>query len=239
MFKLSLPADDLQTYIFNQLGHFYPDNRLSPKDERFTKSFQQALERTEYCFKHVALKAYHNEGTTFFSHLHSDQYSLFLWFLSNSVWREFEDIELASKLFNLNKTLNGVICMYDAEMPNIFLILHGGGVVLGKASYNDFFVCCQGCTVGAVKGVYPVLGKGVAMAPQSTIVGNCIVGDHTTIGNQALLRNTNLSSGSLYYRHIDTGKHEIQLKDQPWAQSFFNVPIPRNGESYENKNCID
>jgi len=231
MFKLTLSLDDMQAYIFQQLNQFFPDNRLSPKEKRFTKSIHQALERSEYCFKHVALKSFHHEGTTFFSHLHSDQYTLFLWFLSNSVWKEFEDTELASKLFYLNKTLNGVICMYDAEMPNIFLVLHGGGVVLGKASYSDFFVCCQGCTVGAVRGVYPILGKGVAMAPQSTVIGNCIIGDHATIGNQALLRNTNLNSGSLYYRHTDTGQHVLQQKDKPWAQSFFNVPIPRNGEA--------
>lgn len=231
MFKLTLSKDDLQAYVYHQLSHFFPDNRLSPKDERFSRSLDQALERSEYCFRHVSLKSFHHEGHTFFSHLHSDQYTLFLWFLSNSVWREFEDTELASKLFYLNKTLNGVICMYDAGMPDIFLIVHGGGVVLGKASYSDFFVCYQGCTVGAIDGVYPLLGKGVAMAPQSAIIGNCIVGDHVTIGNQALLRNTSLNSGSVYYRHTDTGQHVIQQTDKPWAQSFFNVPIPRNGES--------
>lgn len=230
MFKLTLSLDDLQAYIFQQLSNYFPDSRLTPKEKRFSQSFHQALERSEYCFQHVALKSYHHENTTFFSHLHSDQYTLFLWFLSNSVWREFEDTELASKLFYLNKTLNGVVCMYDAEMPDIFLIVHGGGVVLGKASYSDFFVCYQGCTVGAINGVYPVFGKGVAMAPQSAVVGNCTVGDHVTIGNQALLRNTSLNSGSLYYRHTDTGQHVIQQTDMPWAQTFFNVPITRNGE---------
>lgn len=223
--------DDLQAYVIQQLNHFFPDNRLSSKDIRFRKSFHQAIERSEYCFQHVALKSFHHEGTTFFSHLHSDQYTLFLWFLSNSAWKEYEDTELASKLFYLNKTLNGVLCMYDAEMPNIFLIVHGGGVVLGKASYSDFFVCYQGCTVGAINGVYPVFGKGVAMAPRSEVIGNCIIGDQVTIGNQALVRNTNLSSGSLYYRHIDTGKHVVRKSEKTWAQSFFNVPILCNGES--------
>lgn len=230
MFKPTLAKDDLQHYVYRQLDYFFPDNRLSPKEKRLSQSVEKALERSEYCFQHVALQSYHHEGTTFFSHLHSDQYTMFLWFLSNSVWREFEDTELAAKLFYLNKTLNGVLCMYDAEMPDIFLIVHGGGIVLGKASYSDFFVCYQGCTVGAINGVYPVLGKGVAMAPQSTIVGNCIVGDHTTIGNQALLRNTNLNQGAVYYRHTDTGQHVMQSTDKPWAQSFFNVPIPRNGD---------
>jgi len=230
MFNLTVESNDLQLYVFRQLNHFFPDNRLLVHDTAFVQSFQQALERAEYCFQHVSLKAYHHEGTTFFSPYHSDQYALFLWFLSNSVWSKYEDTELASKLFYLNKALNGFICMYDAKMPNIFLVLHGGGIVLGKATYSDFFVCCQGTTVGAVNGVYPILGKGVAMAPQSTIVGGCQVGDHVTIGNQALLRNANLSSGSLYFRHTETGQHDIKMKDMPWAQSFFNVPIPRDME---------
>ncbi|MCF2716147.1 hypothetical protein LWE69_02255 [Paenibacillus sp. UKAQ_18] len=229
MFKLTLTTDDLQNYVRHQLNNFYPDNDLLCKDILFENSFNHALERTEYCFQHIALQAYHRQGSTFFSHLHSDQYTLFLWFLSNSVWNIFEDSELASKLFYLNKALNGVVCMYDANMPNIFLIVHGG-VVLGKASYSDFFVCYQGCTVGAIDGNYPKLGKGVILAPQSSIIGNCIVGDLVTIGNQALLRNRNLDSRSLYYRHIDTGQHAVQKAKTPWAQSFFNVPIIPDGD---------
>lgn len=230
MFKLSLSKEDLQAYVIHQLTHFFPDNRLLPKEKKFSKSFHHALERSEYCFQHVVLKSYHHAGTTFFSHLHSDQYTVFLWYLSNSIWKEFEDTELASKFFYLNKTLNGVVCMYDAGLPDIFLIVHGGGIVLGKATYSDFFVCYQGCTVGAIDGVYPVLGKGVALAPQSTVIGKCIVADHVTIGNQALLRNKDLSFGSLYYRHSDTGQHVIQKTDKPWAQTFFNVPITLNGD---------
>ncbi|MBU8915021.1 hypothetical protein [Neobacillus sp. 114] len=229
MLKMSLSIDDLQAYVFHQLKHFFPDNRLSPKEKRFTQSIHQALERTEYCFRHVSLKSFHDNGTTFFSHLHSDQYTLFLWYLSNSAWKEFGDTELASKIFYLNKTLNGVVCMFDAQMPDIFLIVHGGGIVLGKASYSDFFVCYQGCTVGAINGVYPVLGKGVALAPQSTIIGDCKVGDHVTIGNNAVLRNKSLNSGSLYFRHTETGQHVVEQSRKPWAQTFFNVPIPLDG----------
>ncbi|UHA61587.1 hypothetical protein KDJ21_008010 [Metabacillus litoralis] len=220
MFKLSLKIKDLEYYLVNQLNQFFPDNRLISYEKRFNQSLHQALERLEYCFRHVALPSYHYQGNTYFSHLHSDQYSMFLWFMSNTVWKIYEDNELASKLFYLNKTLNGVLCMYDTKMPDIFLVIHGGGVVLGKATYNDFFVCYQGCTVGAIDGIYPVLGKGVAMAPQSSIIGECMVGNHVTIGNQALLRNRNLNNKSLYYRHTDTGKHVIEKSKEPWAQSF-------------------
>ncbi|MCR8659879.1 hypothetical protein [Paenibacillus endoradicis] len=223
--KMSLTNAQLKQYILHQIIHFFPDDKSYSGDQLFELALQRALERTEYCFQHVALPAFHQDGITKFSHLHSDQYTLFLWFLSNEVWKGYEDTELASKLFYLNKILNGVLCMYDAGMPNIFLIVHGGGVVLGKAQYDDFFVCYQGCTVGAIEGVYPVLGKGVAMAPHSSIIGQCHVGHRVTIGNQALLRNTNVPSDSLYLSDITTGAHRQQSSKSPWAQQFFNVPI--------------
>ncbi|WP_052714280.1 LbetaH domain-containing protein [Paenibacillus dauci] len=226
MFELSLSVEDFKLYVLRQLNHFFPDNKFPKNEEKLHKSFLNALDRTEYCFKHVALKSYHHDNKTFLSHTHSDQYTLFLWFFSNSLWKEYEDSELASKVFYLNKMLNGLTCMYDAEMPEIFLVIHGGGIVLGKASYSNFFVCYQGCTVGAINGIYPILGKGVAMAPQSSIIGNCRVGNLVTIGNQALLRNSNLEDGSICYRDSETGSQKIvSSKKEVWAQSFFNTSI--------------
>lgn len=225
MFQISLPANELRAYVLRQLNNFFPDNKIPGNEELFFRAFDQALERAEYCFKHVALKAYNHDETTFFSHLHADQYTVFLWFLSNSVWKEFEDEAFASKIFYLNKLLNGVMCMYDAQMPDIFLILHGSGTVLGKATYSNFFVCYHGCTVGAIKGVYPKLGQGVAMAPQSSIIGDCNIGNNVTIGNHAFLRNRDLNSNLLYYNDVDTGRAMTKPVKNCWAQSFFNVPI--------------
>ncbi len=225
MFIPTLTTKDLMSYVTRQLNNMFPDKLIRTNDKLFIRSMNEALERTEYCFKHVAMKSYHVEGTTFFSHLHADQYTIFLWFLSNASWKIFEDVDVSSKLFYLNKAINGVISMYDANLPDIFLIIHGGNVVLGKATYNDFFVCYQGSTVGAIEGKYPTLGKGVAMAPHSSIIGPCIVGDRVTLGNQSLLRNRNLKSDTLYYRHIETGQHVTQQTEEFWAQTFFNVPI--------------
>ncbi len=231
--KLSLSTENFKNYVLHQLNHFFPDHQLHVSEQLFNKAFRQALERTEHCFKHVALKAYHCNGITQFSHLHADQYTVFLWFLSNSVWREFEDEDVASKFFYLNKTLNGVMCMYNAQMPDIFLIVHGGSIVLGKAQYADFFVCYQGCTIGAVHGSYPILGRGVALAPYASIVGNCVIGNYVTIGTGASVRNGNLGSETLCYRDTETGQMVITRKEKAtsWAQSFFNVPIFSDGEN--------
>lgn len=223
--ELSLSKQQLTEYVARQLYHFFPDVHIQANDPSIQQIFEQAIFRTEHCFSHIALKSFHDQGKTYFSHLHSDQYTLFLWFLSNEAWKQQEDTQLASKLFYLNKTLNGVLAMYDAMLPDIFLIVHGGGVVLGKAHYNNYFVCYQGCTVGAIDGVYPVIGKGVAMAPQSSIIGGCLVGDYVTIGNRAMLRNTNLANHAVYILDSISGAQQLKSSNKPWAQSFFNVPI--------------
>ncbi len=225
MFKTSLQTNELQEYVARQLEIFFPDKMLHPKETLFSKSVKTALERTEYCFKHVALSAYNQDGITRFSHLHADQYTAFVWFLSNTVWKTFEDESIASKLFFLNKSLNGIMCMYDAGLPNIFLILHGSGTVLGKATYHDFFVCHHGCTVGAVYGKYPVLEKGVAMAPHAAIVGECHIGECSTIGTHALIRNKTIENNTLYYQDVETGKSMVKPVEACWAQSLFNVKI--------------
>ena len=225
MLQLSLPKDEWPRYVARQLEHFFPDGRMPEKDALFARAVDRALERVEHCFRHVALTAYNREGATWFSHLHADQYTVFLWFVSNEVWKLFEDDGIASRLFCLNKALNGIMCMYDAGMPDVFLILHGCGTVLGKAGYSDYFVCCHGCTVGAVYGEYPILGKGVAMAPYSTVVGSCRVGPCSTIGTQALLRSRDLEGSTLYYRDMDTGRAMTRPVPDCWAQSYYDVPI--------------
>jgi serine O-acetyltransferase len=225
MFETSLNSYELQQYVVQQLNNFYPDNRLLHKEKRFESTINRALERTEYCFQHVSLPTYHRDKRTYFSHLHADQYTVFLWFLSNEIWRGFEDEEISSKIFGLNKILNGFHCMYNAELPDIFLVLHGNGIVLGRATYGNYLVCFQGTTVGAVDGHYPTLGSGVTMAPNSSIIGKCNVGNLVTVGNHALLRNRDVTDQSLYYRDIDSGKHSIKFSETPWAQSYYNVPI--------------
>lgn len=226
MLSLSMTSDAFRAYVLHQANHFFPDQGAPKDDPLFKKAMDLALDRTFFCFKHIAMPAYNQEGRTTFSHLHSDQYTLFLWYLSNSVFSVYEDRSPAEKFFYLNKALNGVVCMYDAHMPNIFLILHGVGTMLGKATYNDFFVCCQGVTVGAVQGQYPVFGKGVSLLPGASVIGNCQIASGATFAANTMLNTTDLAAQTVYYQDRTTKQYTTRFKQVPWAQQFFNVPIP-------------
>lgn len=226
MLSLSLPREEFAAYVARQMNHFFPDgHEAEPGDALYRKALDMALDRTFHCFRPVSLPAYNRDGATHLSHLHSDQYSAFLWFLSNSFLRVYGDNLFAQKAFYLNKALNGVVCMYDAQMPDIFLVLHGAGAMLGKAAYQDFFIFCQGVTVGASHGLYPTLGRGVALLPGATVVGPCNVGDGVTFGANTLTNSIDIPPCSVRFIDRDSGEYGLQPKETPWAQQYFNVPV--------------
>ena len=82
-------------------------------------------------------------------------------------------------------------------MPDIFLLLHCVGTVLGKAQYSDYFVACQNVTVGSDKGYSPIISKGVYMGPGSAIIGRCLVAMYTHIGIKGVLHNQDTAEANL------------------------------------------
>ncbi|HAK74137.1 MAG TPA: hypothetical protein DCP36_12185 [Sporomusaceae bacterium] len=218
---LSLPLEDFKTYVSQQLNNLFPDN-LKVDKGCISLAFDLAIQRTEFCFKYVNIKSYSHDNKTYLNHLHSDQYAVFLWFLSNTVWEKTSDERLASKLFYMNKVLNGLNCMYDTELPRIFLLLHVVGTVLGRAKYSDFFVAAQGCTVGAQNGVYPSIGKAVAMLPHSSIIGECVIGDRVSVGINAKITKQDIASDKIVY--VDCNGNSVCRKaNRPWAETVFNI----------------
>jgi serine O-acetyltransferase len=164
----------LRDYLLAQLAQFFPDGRAAaaPIDVHL----DQALARTNICIN--AVKAWQ---TDHFDYLHSTQYCTFLYFLANTLAREGADREVCTKLFLLNKALNGIDLFYEIAMPEVFFIGHSVGIVLAKATYGNYLVLYQNSTVGKNHGVAPVLGEGVVMYPNTAIIGRCHVGDGSVL----------------------------------------------------------
>ncbi|WP_226643266.1 hypothetical protein [Mesobacillus subterraneus] len=225
MLKLSLSIEDFRRYLIKQVDQFFPDGISLSSTKDFEKVFDKALQRIELCFANVTLKSYRQNGIPYLNHLHSDQYTVFLWILSNTAWTELQDENLASKFFYLNKALNGFSCMYDTKLPNVFLLLHSTGIVLGKAEYNDYLVVSQGSTVGAHKGIYPVLGKGVGLLPNSSIIGNSNIGNRSSIGINSTIYLQNVEEETVAFTD-SKGVLTYKRKKTPcWSQQFFSVEI--------------
>jgi len=171
---LRIGRDGLLRYLLRQLENLLPDGRdcAAPIEAHL----DAALARIRHCI--AGVKAWPAER---FDYLHSSQYCQFLYYLSNTIWKQTGETEVPTKLFLLNKALNGIDCFYEIELPEVFFIGHSVGIVLAKASYGEQLVLYQNSTVGKNHGVAPVIEAGVVMYPHTAIIGRCLVRAGTVV----------------------------------------------------------
>ncbi len=190
---LSLGVDNLREYVGTQLNVFFPDKKAVSIE---IKALQGALYRLEHCFSKIRFYQDVDTNQVFFNHLYSDQYLVFLWFLSSQIWLEKKNVSLCAKIYYLNKTLHAFDCMYSNNLPSIFYIAHGIGIVLGKASYSDYLYVCKGATVGASRGgAYPTLKERVSLGADSTVIGDLTLEYESTVGAGVCLFNQGVKAG--------------------------------------------
>ena len=196
--RLSIEPGDLSLYVANQVSNLFPDRSVGGGE--FSPFMDKTLERLDFCFSRIHMKYYIDDGATVFNHLNTNQYASFLYFLSNTIHREKGDPGLAERVFALNKALNGIDLFYEVEMPDVFLLVHPVGAVLGRARYGDFLCVYQGCSVGAdLDGVYPILGEGVVLYGGSRVIGNSRIGDNCWIAPNAVVLNAEVPSDNIAF----------------------------------------
>lgn len=220
----SLSKSDLSKYLSNQLNNFFPDGNIV-EPAKIVAYVELALERVSICLSAVTLPRYKKDGKPYFDHLISDGYMLFLCYLSNTVWRETHDHALSSKIYYLNKAMHSFDCKYDHQLPEIFLINHGAGTVMGKAEYGNYFVVFQGCTIGESQGHYPKIGNGVAITANSSAIGKCKIGDRATVGLRTTLLRKNIPNDHTVFMDPDTGTLQMVQTLKCYAQQFFNTDL--------------
>jgi len=183
--QLSLSRIDLASYVRRQFESLFPDGADLGE---LPALVDLALGRVEHCFSRVRLKGFFDAGQPRFSHRHSDQYAIFLYYLANSSFREKPGHPIAEKAYALNKALHALDAYYEVQLPDIFAVQHPVGTVLGRASYSDYFICYHNCTVGAnLENDYPSFGRGVAMYGGSRVIGKTSIGDNTLVSTGAIV----------------------------------------------------
>jgi serine O-acetyltransferase len=180
-----------------QANGLFPDPRPLSADD-LMPSLPQALARLEHCFARVDNKYFFDGEQAVFSHLHGDQYCMWLYFLANQLFRDGGDPQVCSKLFLLNKSLNACDLFYEVALPDIFLVVHPLGTVLGRGTYSDYFVAYQRCGVGSNHDIYPTFGRHVTLRPGSAVLGRSHVGEMCQIAAESLVIDRDLPANSLY-----------------------------------------
>lgn len=130
---------------------------------------------------------------------HSCQYTMFLYFAANTIFKQNGRLELCDKMYNLSKIVSAADIYYEIELPEIFMFDHPVGTVLGRAKYGNYFTFSQGCTVGNNKGIYPVIGNCVSMMSNSKILGNCKIGDNVIISANTYIKDKDVPSNCIVF----------------------------------------
>lgn len=229
MIKVDIGEEALYSYLSNQLSTFLPDG-IAFENEDTKRAFSQALERAEKCFSHVALPGFSDDqGNAYLSHLHTDQYAMFLYFFMNSLWKQSNNTVICSKVMTLNRMLHGFFLSFKCALPEIFCLQHPLGTVLGNACYNDYLVVLQNVTVNtgvsSDGSLCPVLGKGLFLGAGSKIIGTEPIGDRCSLGVNAVVYNQRVEDDSIVISR--EGGIDIVKRKKPdcQAQVFFRDKI--------------
>ena len=187
--ELSLERDELKRYLITQLEHFFPDDLSTsyannrPTGGDIDAAFAMALDRLEYCFRYINMPAYSDDRQTYFSHLHGDQYSQFLYYFANSLWDISQNRPICDKVMQLNRLLSGCFWSYHAGLPDIFILVHAVGSVIGNAKYGNYFACSQNCTIATQNDLNNQFGEWLLMGAGSSLLNRDLkIGDRVAIG---------------------------------------------------------
>jgi len=222
VFRTSLRADQLTAFVEKVLNNYLPDGQGATYD--LAPIVADALQRVEHCFSRIHRKYYSVDSVIEFNHLNSDHLAAFLYFLANSAWKGTGDTVVPTKLFYLNKILNGLDLYYSVALPEVFLLVHPVGSVIGNAHYEDYLVIYQNCTVGADAGVYPHFGEGAILYSRSSVLGNSWIGDNVVFGANALVVNTNVPSNTVVVGQFPN--HRLLASSQSVRQRLFDPAAP-------------
>jgi serine O-acetyltransferase len=206
----NLSSIELTNYVTSQISHFFPIGNEFNAD-LVSSSIEEAVERTLFCINNVKLWK-QNE----FDVLHSSQYCTFLWYLSNTIWKRSGDTILPTKIFLLNKALNGFDCFFDNNLPEIFFIGHSVGIVLVRNTYRNYLVLYQGVTVGKSTTDLPVIEEKVILYPQSSVIGKAHINSGSVISKGVNVINQTTPGNATAFQN---GK---SLVHKPHDQSLFS-----------------
>ena len=204
------------------------------EEKKIDQILDETLEKTHNCFKEINNKYYWNNNVSIFNPFRSDQCSIFLYFLSNLVWKNYNDSLLADKIYCLNKMLNSSSLFYEIDLPSIFFLEHAVGSVMGRASFKNYFIFQQNCTVGANKKVYPVLGEFVWLFTNSMVIGSSKIGSNVFISANSLVKDEEIPDNSIVFGQSPN----LVIKNKPPLYFYERSPFKEHQSLAEKMKSV-
>jgi serine O-acetyltransferase len=134
-----------------------------------------------------------------FNFFQTHHHTLFLYTFARLLYEKNVSNHLCTKLYLLNRMMNGVDLFYKIKMPKYLLLGHGLGTVFSRAKYGNYLVVFQNSTIGVQDQNYPEIGDKVIIYPNSVIVGKTKIGNNCIIGAGTILVNKTIPDNSIVH----------------------------------------
>lgn len=217
--RLSIPSSDLAGYVSRMLDRGLPDGLTD--NRALARIMTSGLERVEVCFSQIHRKYYDDRGDAVFDHLNSDHMATLLYFLSNQSIRQGLD-SLGFKLAYLNKVMHGIDLYPHVLLPDVFLLVHPLGTVLGRATYGNFLVVYQGVTVGSTGTEYPTLGEGTVLFSGAKVLDAADSGRNVVFGANSMVIGGMIPDNSLVVGQFPSCR--VLPRAESVQRTFFHSP---------------
>ena len=196
LFEIS--KEDIIKGLISQLTSFFS---VSEDEAKVVNSLSETVfKRCEINFSKNKNKYYSKSGEAYFNPYHSGQYTVFLYYFSNTVFKnESDQIQLADKIYYLNRIMNACDLFYEVELPEIFMLDHPLGSVMGRAKFGEYLAFSQNCTVGNNNNNFPIIGNHVTMTANSMILGNSKIGNNVILGAGACVKDQDVPDNSIVF----------------------------------------
>lgn len=196
-------CDRLMKNLVRQVSSFWDDGAVE-----ISRYVPQALERMEKILTGLSETnkyVWPTKTEPVFSPMHSVQYAIFLYLLSNTAVQSGATEE-AEKVYYLNKIMHSCDWFYAVDLPEIFYAEHPICSVMGRAEYGSHFCFYQGCTVGGNRDRdgrlhYPVIGDHVLMYANSSVLGNAHIGSNVIISTGTVIVGQDIPDCSMVFGH--------------------------------------
>jgi serine O-acetyltransferase len=209
--------ESLVAYLTAQCAAITPDGREGAFRAAVDAHLDEALQRM-----HVCINACAPWRPDQFNVLQSSQHCIFLYYLSNTIFRRSGDTAAATRLFLMNKALNGIDLFYEIAMPEVFYIGHSVGIVLAKATYGNHLVLYQNSTVGRHKDQIPVIGDRVVLYPNTAVIGRSVIGSDSVLSQGVSAVNKTVPSGVIAFRG-EGADLAFQPRPDDLLQEYFRL----------------
>ena len=99
------------------------------------------------------------------------------------------------------------------------MLVHPLGTIIGRATFSDYFIAYQGCTVGCLnEGIFPTFKGKTIMYANSNVLGACTIGDNVCFAAGTMLINKDIEDNKIVLGQspqLLIRSNNIQIENRP------------------------